>query len=75
MSRAVCVMIRAGGRIVGEGRSRVLDRAKFLLMSQSGQPVLASKAPRCHHEMAAGAREKVAGAALVFSLMETGHWL
>ena len=56
MSRAVCVRIRACGRIVGEGiltqygactlhehcRSHLLDRAKFLFAGHTGQPVLAS---------------------------------
>ena len=54
MSRAVCVVIRAGGRIVCESivtpdgactlhehcRSHVLDRMKFLLMSQNGNQFL-----------------------------------
>ena len=67
-------MIRAGGRIVGESivtqdgactlhehcRSHMLDRAKFLLVDQNGQPVLASNAMRGHHEIAADARGKVA---------------
>ena len=82
MSRAVCVMIRACGRIVGKGiltqyeactlhehcRSRVLDRANFCYSS-------CVKRPRGHHEMSAGARGKVAGAGFVFCLMETGPWL
>ena len=74
MSRAVCLIIRAGGRIVGEGiltqdractihehcRSDVLDGMKFSFDESERQPVLASNAPRGHHEMAADARVKVA---------------
>ena len=74
MSRAVCVMIRAGGRIVGEGivtqdractihehcRSHVLDRMKFLLMSQNGNQFL---------------RQMLRGVITRWRMMLAGRWL